>query len=148
MKEHYLRDALVEVYPDHGVHMVFDKIVDGGCSRRRPDIRIECYTHTIIIECDENQHIGYSCERKRVMELMQDLGFRPIVIIRFNPDSYVDKDDKRVKGCFSTTTTAENAMNRKEWNRRIETLKIEIDKSLNVPEKEVTEVKLFYSEDI
>ena len=29
-----------------------------------------------------------SCENKRIMEISQDLGHRPIVFIRFNPDEY------------------------------------------------------------
>ena len=50
--------------------------------------------HIIIVEIDENAHINYdsSCENKRLMELSQDLGFRPIVFIRFNPDDYIDKE--------------------------------------------------------
>lgn len=44
------------------------------CSKRRPDILIDLETHLIIIEVDENQHKGYSCENKRIMEISQDLG--------------------------------------------------------------------------
>jgi len=43
-------------------------------------------THILIVEIDENAHAVYdcSCENKRLMELSQDVGHRPIVFIRFN----------------------------------------------------------------
>ena len=63
-----------------------DKTV-GGCSKRRPDVFIDLFTHVLIIECDENQHKNYNttCEVARINELFTDLGDRPIVFIRFNP---------------------------------------------------------------
>jgi len=63
--------------------MIFDKQT-GGCSKMRPDVFIDKFTHVVIIECDENQHKDTSCENKRTMELFQDFGNRPIVFIRFN----------------------------------------------------------------
>jgi hypothetical protein len=119
--------------------------VDNGCSGRRPDIRAELFTHSIIIECDENQHNSTQCEEKRMMELFQDLGNRPLVMIRFNPDSY-SKDDEKFEGCF---TPSENGLvlNEKEWRKRIEEL-IPIVKKyiLEVPSKEITVEYLFYSQ--
>ena len=79
--------------------MVLDSIVDGGCSRRRPDGVLDCGTHCVIVEIDEDQHIRYDskCDDKRTMELFQDLGSRPLV--RLNPDSY-RLDGKRIAGAF------------------------------------------------
>ena len=56
-------------------------------------------SHIIVIEIDENIHSNYNCicENKRLMEISKDLGHRPIVFIRFNPDSYIDKDGKKIK---------------------------------------------------
>ena len=64
-------------------------------------------SHIIIIEIDENAHTDYdcSCENKRLMEISQDLGFRPIVFIRFNPDDYVDKDGNNIKSCWKLNRT-------------------------------------------
>jgi hypothetical protein len=92
-KEHYVRNYLKKEFPN--IKIVFNKKIDNGCSKRRPDVRIECLTHTIIIEVDEKQHNAYTCESKRLCELFTDLGNRPLVMIRFNPDRY-DKN----KGCF------------------------------------------------
>ena len=73
---------------------IFDKKIAGGCSRFRPDIFLDCLTHSLIIEVDENQHESYEaiCENKRLMTLFVDLGERPVVLIRFNPDGYITKD--------------------------------------------------------
>jgi hypothetical protein len=137
MKEHHMRDALLEQFPE--LTMVFDKKIDEGCSRRRPDVRVEMYTHTIVVECDENRHAGasYACENKRTMEIFQDLGNRPLVLIRFNPDKYDE-----VPSCF-----VDGKMNRKEWNRRIKLLKQTIEAHKEVPEKEITVEYLFYGDE-
>jgi len=143
LKEHHLRDTLKESYPK--INMVFDKRIDEGCSLRRPDVRIECLTHTLIIECDENKHNGYSCENKRTMELFQDLGNRPIVFLRFNPDSYKDEKGNTVQGCFKKTKTIDQSLQKNEWHRRIKLLKERIDHHIkNIPTKEVTIEQLFY----
>ena len=42
----------------------------------------------VVVEVDENAHVGYSCENKRLMKLSKDVFHRPIVFIRFNPDAY------------------------------------------------------------
>jgi len=144
LKEHHLRDSLKELYPN--IKMVFDKKVDDGCSLRRPDVRIECLTHTIIIECDENKHQGYSCENKRIMEIFQDLGNRPIVFLRFNPDSYKNINTKKIiPSCFEKTQQRRNSLNKREWDRRIKLLNDRIKYYLNnCPPKEVMVEHLFY----
>jgi len=151
VKERYLQDELNERL-DIEVEMIFDKIVEGGCSKRRPDILIDALTHSIIIECDENQHKNYECENKRMMELFEDLGSRPIVFIRFNPDKYTENREE-VEGCFKPLVNVEDAnrkrfydINRKEFERRVDVLEDVIEKNINiVPTKEVTEIKLFYN---
>jgi hypothetical protein len=84
-KERFVVDFIREQYPD--LTWKFDKIVEDGCSRRRPDIYLDLGYQVIIIEVDENQHKFYEniCENKRIMEISQDVGHRPIVFIRFNP---------------------------------------------------------------
>jgi hypothetical protein len=55
--------------------LVFDKTIQDGCSRRRPDIFLDVGTHVLIVEVDENKHSSYdcSCENKRIMILSQDM---------------------------------------------------------------------------
>jgi len=139
LKENHMCDALKEHFPE--LKMVFDKQVDGGCSRRRPDVRIECLTHTIVIECDENAHKGYSCETKRTMEIFQDLGSRPVVFLRFNPDKCEGQT------CFTTTKTGALSLNKREWNKRIKVLVNTIKQYIPVQEKNVETVHLFYDKE-
>jgi very-short-patch-repair endonuclease len=67
-----------------------DKIVKDSCLKYRPDFVIDCLTHFIIIEVDENQHKSYQheCEQARMINLSQGFGGAPVIFIRYNPDSY------------------------------------------------------------
>lgn len=151
IKERYLRDELRLRFPDNDINMIFDKAVDGGCSR--PDILIDLLLYSIIIECDEDQHKNYECENKRTMQLFEDLDGRPLILIRFNPDNYTE-NDKKIKGCFAPLTKFEDIhkkkfydINKEEWKRRVDILEevIKSKISLEFPEKEIEEIKLFYN---
>jgi hypothetical protein len=152
IKERYLRDELRVRFPDKDIDMIFDKAVDGGCSKKRPDVLIDLLLYSIIIECDENQHKNYECENKRTMQLFEDLANRPLILIRFNPDNYIE-NNKKVEGCFKPLTKEEDYykkrfydLNEEEWKRRVDVLeKVIIDKIRDdIPEKEFEEIKLFY----
>jgi hypothetical protein len=141
IKECHLRDALRGAFPT--VVMRFDKVVDGGCSRKRPDVLIDD-GFPIIIECDENRHSSYSCENKRTMELFKDLGSRPLRIIRFNPDGYKDENGVRHSSCFVQKKNGLSII-KKEWEYRISILsEILRDQLIKTPEKEVDIIHLFY----
>ena len=132
----------------------YDQIISQGCSRRRPDIFIELYTHCIIVEVDEDQHLRYdsTCENKRIVELYQDLGYRNLVYIRFNPDKYKIKDEndkiKTIRSCFSKDTDGKIKIgSAKDWNHRLEKLKECIAKNIeNIPDKSISYEYLFYDE--
>jgi hypothetical protein len=156
LKEHILRDELRSHFKDHCIDLFFDKRVEGGCSRRKPDVLIDCLLFSIVIECDEFQHKQYdsTCEHKRMMELFEDLGSRPLIMIRFNPDSYTHSNGTRIKTCFNPLISEEDS-NRKrfydiqeeEWKARTTLLKCVISQFLQkdtFPEKEITELQLFY----
>ena len=82
-----------------------DRIVDGGCSKRRPDFEIPTSWGTIILEVDEHQHIRNSytceCEISRMKQIYFDCGVEHILFVRYNPDSYkpldCDKPESRIK---------------------------------------------------
>jgi hypothetical protein len=59
-----------------------------GCSKKRPDIYFELNKHCIIVEVDEHQHNTYedSCECARINEIVNGIGGKSIIIIRYNPD--------------------------------------------------------------
>ena len=139
----HLRDALKEHFPT--ISMRFDKQVEDGCSKYRPDVLIDD-GFPVILECDEHRHSGpeYGCEAKRLMTLFQDLGNRPIRVIRFNPDSYTDDKGVKHKSCFKATTRG-LSVDQKEWSARISKLTSVLDEMLTTaPEKEVDIVYLFY----
>jgi hypothetical protein len=127
--------------------IIQDKIIAGGCSKRRPDGLIRLNDYNIIIEIDEHQHIDYDCENKRLMMLFQDLGNAPLTVIRFNPDKY-KKNNETIKSPFGITKVDGKLkiINKKEYNIRLKKL-IEIinDNMINVPEKECNIIQLFYN---
>ena len=144
-KENAFMSELKKDYPD----MVLDKTISDGCSKRRPDGFLECYTHVIIIEIDENQHQNYSCENKRLMELSLDVDHRPILFIRLNPDAYTKTDGKRVKGCFTKDSkTGLLKTNKKEFDLRLDLLKDYLNDNYNkVLTKTIDIIQLYFNED-
>ena len=60
-----------------------------GCSKKRPDVFFDLPGHCVIVEIDEHQHAAYaeSCECARLSEIVSSIGGRPVIVIRFNPDT-------------------------------------------------------------
>ena len=128
----------------------YDIQIDSECSsRKRPDWMFDMGIYSIILECDEDQHTGKnytSCDSKRDMELMIDLGNRPIIFIRFNPDKYTSKRKTKVKGCFNEKTYI---VRKTEFNKRSKKLIKVLTKWIeynDIPEKEVTTEYLFFDD--
>ncbi|SPN79748.1 Hypothetical protein ZAZAV_475 [Cedratvirus Zaza IHUMI] len=67
-----------------------DTIIDGACSRKRPDFILDYGLFKVCLEIDEHQHKSYpeECELSRMGAIHQDLGGIDVLFIRFNPDSY------------------------------------------------------------
>jgi len=148
-KEYSVVEYIKNKYPNYD--WITDKIIQNGCSRRRPDILLDLGYQVIIIEIDENQHIGYdcSCENKRIMELSQDIGHRPIIFIRFNPDEYYNEKEK-ITSCWGTNKNGICVVKKtknKEWTERLEALSNQIDYWIdkqNKTDKTVEILQLFY----
>lgn len=147
VKDHF--QSMLTNYPIlSGKEILYDQSV-GGCSKRRPDISIDMLSHVIICECDEFQHRNHEaiCETKRMMELYEDFGFRPIVFIRFNPDSYVDRHGLRFGSCFRYHRSLEIPIicRKDDWFGRLETLQNRIlHHACHVPNKAIISEYLFY----
>jgi hypothetical protein len=64
-----------------------------GCSKKRPDIYFELDKHCVIVEVDEHQHNTYedSCECARLNEIVNGIGGKSVIIIRYNPDTIKNK---------------------------------------------------------
>ena len=65
-----------------------------GCSKKRPDIYFELNKHCLIVEIDEHQHSNYgdSCECARINEIVNGIGGKSVIIIRYNPDVVRNKN--------------------------------------------------------
>lgn len=135
-REMAVRDFLRAEWP--GIDILHDKRVD--CHLYRPDFVFDLGSHTIVVEIDENQHKSYdtSCDNKRLMSIFQGLGSRPMMMIRFNPDSYEGH-----KGCW----TKDNKLvdGGKPWGKRLNVLGQRISHWLKVePERDISVEHLFF----
>jgi hypothetical protein len=149
--EHYCINCYIHLYPDNKISKnfrtkeravadyirenfkeidwFFDKKIEDGCSKRRPDIMCDLGKHILIVEIDEFQHKKYEeiCENKRYMEISKDFEHRPIIFIRFNPDKYI-KDNTTISSCWKEDKKGHLIISKvKEWNERLEFLKININ---------------------
>ena len=147
-KEKAVADRITEKFSN--MTWTLDKTVEGGCSRKRPDLLCDMGPYILIIEIDEDKHVNYNCENKRMMELFRDVGNRPIVFIRFNPDSYKNKEGKRVTSCWRANKRGIMSVvksKEKEWENRLKDLFEKIEYwSKNEPSKTITVEQLFYDE--
>jgi len=134
-------------FPD--LETSFDKAIAGGCSAKRPDQFVDALTHCVFGEVDEEGHNSgeyCSCENKRMMLLMKDVGSRPVVFLRLNPDAYTDAHGVRHKSPFKRTKTGKLVIaDKQEWQRRLELYRSRMEYHLTtVPEQEVQIEHLFY----
>jgi len=125
--------------------IVNDRRIDGGCSLRRPDIFIELLTHVIVVEIDENAHMAYdqNCENNRIVDIFEDVAYRPVVLIRFNPDK-----SEAGPGCWTIDANGLAVIKKKraaEWQERLAALNKTVELWLTaIPENLIEEIKLFY----
>ena len=148
-RERAVADFVRASYPD--LTITFDRPVADGCSRRRPDILMDMGEYVVITEIDENQHQAYdcSCENKRLMQLFQDCGNRPLVMVRFNPDRYYDQRERPIASCWGYTKEKGLCVVKPnkaaEWAARLATLKTTLDLVFSQPPtKEVDAILLYY----
>lgn len=147
-KEKEVVDEVIKEFPDFT--WIADKKIAGGCSKRRPDLLLDMGDNIIIIEVDENKHTSYdcSCENKRLMEISQDVGHRPIIFLRFNPDGYETDEGIKVTSCWKANKKGilQIARNKKvEWKNRIKSLTDTISYWINnKTEKTIEIIELFY----
>jgi len=124
-RENEIVHVITERFSDYT--WISDRRVEYGCSARRPDLYCDFGDFAVIIECDENQHIGYniSCDERRIMELSRDIGHKPLTFIRINPDGYTDDRGIRTPSPWIRNKNGIlilNASRRVEWNTRMDIL--------------------------
>jgi hypothetical protein len=150
LKENEVKKFIQENFKN--LSFIFDEPIkgDGLCINKRPDILLNLNKHSIIIEIDENQHKGYDvgCDDSRTLIIQEALN-RPTIFIRFNPDDYIDENNKKILSPFKidkklglTTIPEENL---DEWNNRLLLLKETIKNNLEYKSEEpIRIIKLFY----
>ena len=149
-KEQNVVDFIKNIF--HNLTIQTDKIIQDGCSKKRPDIQIDLGYQIIIIEIDENQHKTYdcSCENKRLMEISQDYKHRSIIFIRFNPDDYIN-NGINISSCWGLDGNGicvVKKSKKNEWSQRLNILKEQIKYWLNpsnTTNKTVETIQLFYN---
>lgn len=73
-----------------------------------------------------------------------------MVLIRFNPDSYRDENNNLIKSPWIYYRTKLQISSKpdiaKEWNTRLDDLKLNIQKFIeNIPDKSIEIIKLYYT---
>ncbi len=128
-----------------------DRRIEGGCSRRRPDLFLDMGSHIAIVEVDENKHDTYNrtCENRRMMEISQDLNHRHIVMIRFNPDRYIDPEKGKIPAPWTYTpklgVSTIKTKWKAAWNDRLEVLEEKVHYWMNnKPYKMIEVIELYY----
>ncbi len=132
MKEATVATFLQETFPD--ITWKCNKTVEGGCSKRRPDLLLDMGSHIVIVEVDENSHDVYdlTCEEKCMGEIWKDVGRAPLVFVRFNPDKYKDEHGNNVPSpwggkCANGVATLSKKL-KSAWEARLEALRLTVKK--------------------
>lgn len=85
------------------------------------------------------------------MELSQDVGHRPIVFIRFNPDNYT-KNEEKITSCWGVNKNGicvVRKTKKDEWNERLSCLEKTIlywSDTENITNKIIETMHMFYDE--
>lgn len=129
IKEHHVRTFVEDNFAKKCVSISFDKAIKGAKSRLRPDILMQFETHSIIVEVDERQHRSNTYTEKSKSDnersdiLFNELGCKPLVIIRFNPDAYVNSEKETIPSCFNRGNCSAIVRVEKVWKARLAMLK-------------------------
>ncbi len=149
VKEKHVVDKVFEKFPNFT--WFHDKRIQDGCSLRRPDLFLDYGTHVLMIEIDEQKHKSYdcSCINRRTMELSLDINHKPCIIIRFNPDEYINENGNKIKSPWRTSVKDGRLSimktQEKEWNDRINNLLNVIDYWIKNPtDKTVEIIEMYY----
>jgi hypothetical protein len=128
-KEKAVAEFIFTKFNIHKERWVADQAIKGGNSFRRPDLFGDYTYFVIIVDIDERQHKFYDAENenKRNQEIAADVGNRPIIHIRFNPDTYKNANGVYVGACWKKdANNILNLENEIDWNNRLYILQMVI----------------------
>lgn len=144
-KEIAVRDFILLHFPNYDWR--HDKKMLDACSLRRPDLSLNLGSHVLFIEIKENGHdFGYSYTNKRLCELFEDVGQRPCIFLRFNPDSYIDDKKNKIASCWKKDKKGISVLKDEDiWNQRLDILANSMKTLItNIPTKSITIEQLFF----
>jgi hypothetical protein len=150
-KERNVANCIQSLFPEFNWRM--DKRIVGGQSKRRPDIFVDMESYVIIVEIDEYQHTRHPSydknhESARLMEIWADIKRRNIILIRFNPDSYITREGIKIPSCWGVAKGIAHVPDKKkpQWQIRIDALTQQIQYWMKtIPDKSIETIELFYS---
>ena len=116
--------------------------------RQRPDARVAVGDRVVLVEIDEDSHRSYGCSEERAREALFRLhapARSTVLMVRFNPDAYVDHQGVRWRSCFKynklSDTVVLDPTQRLQWIARCDALvrSVEylIDTAQYIPSPEV-----------
>lgn len=154
-KEQIIVEEILNEFPTKKFKWILDKTIQGGQSKKRPDMFLDMGLYVIIVEIDENQHRGYSkeCEDNRISHIITDAK-KDTVFIRFNPDSYYDFTGFKTKSCWALNKRQDGLVIAhsmvSNWKHRLGVLMNTIGDWIKIGDnwkgKSLTEIKLFFDD--
>lgn len=147
-KQKNVYEFVSSIYTNHEI--IYDKTLNVNTkSLYRPDIQIIFNDFIIIIEIDENQHSQYDKqkEKERLDTLKNDCNNngKQLVIIKFNPDSYIDGNEKIPSSWTKDNVLSEDTQQYLNWCNRLLLLGYYIDNFILNPPTENKILHLFYN---
>jgi hypothetical protein len=152
----YCVDCYVNKFPDNPISRNYNTkrtavadFVKETFALTRDDLIIDMGDKAIVVKIHENQHSEEQdciCENTRMTRLSQDLGHKPIVLIRFNPDEYITNETQIASSWCINRGICELKTSKKkqnEWTHRLDTLADQI-RYWSYSDVENEAINLFY----
>ncbi|KAJ3366398.1 hypothetical protein GGF32_005400 [Allomyces javanicus] len=129
---------------------LYNKCIPTGTARRRPDISLDLGSFVLVLEIDEDQHRGsaYVDEHARIQDLQADANGRPLVVIRFNPDRFLDAAGNVVESCWARSASGLTCVvDEIIWLERLAVLVASSRHAIQTgkPKYAITVLKLYYN---
>ncbi len=146
IKEKAINEFTMNSFPQF-MWLTRNKILHSEFSKKEYELVIDLLHQVIVIEVGENQQ-EYSCWNKNLLELYQDIRYRKLIFIKFNPDSYINKNKETIKSCWHSNKQGITVIGKKQkflWQDRLNTLKEIINYWIyNEPSKNIEVIELYY----
>ena len=145
IKETIVINEILKKFEDKNYKWYKNKCFES--TKKRIDLQLELEDKIILIEIDEYKHSSYNKEEeeKRTTEIINNKQ-KKILLIRFNPDEYINEDGILTGSCWRGKNIKKNKIN--EWNERLKKLFETIFECINMNMEEIDYkiIYLFYNQ--